>query len=278
VFSVPEGRQILLLLQYDGTAYHGWQSQRGVATVQDTLETAITRLTGERYRAKASSRLDSGVHARGLPVVVRTDTTIPLIAFERGLTSSLPHDIAVVEAVEAPPDFDVRRNSGGKIYRYSVWNGRYRAPLLGRFSWRVAAPLSMEAMREAAAPLVGRNDFAAFRSASCQSRTTIRTLDRVSIDCGKSASDRHLLTFTISGDAFLQHMIRILVGTLVDVGKGSLPTSVTETALGTGIRKDAGQTAPSRGLVLDLVRYDPSPFQRRPPGLWWQEDTPAREV
>ena len=272
--AVPAGRQILLLLQYDGSAYHGWQSQHGVATVQDTLEAALAKLTGERYRAKASSRLDSGVHARGLPVVVRTDTTIPLIAFERGLTSNLPHDIAVVEAIEAPAGFDVRRDSGGKVYRYSVWNGRFRAPLLGRYAWRVAAPLNLEAMRRAAAPLVGRRDFGAFRAASCQSKTTVRTLDRVSIDCGTTPSDKDLLTFTISGDAFLQHMVRILVGTLVDVGKSTLPESVTRTALSTGIRKNAGQTAPSRGLVLDLVRYEPSPFQRTPPGLWWTASEP----
>ena len=256
-------RHLLLLLQYDGTAYSGWQYQLDVPTVQAALEAAILKLTGETIRAMASSRLDAGVHARGLPVAFWTDSTIPIHGFERGLNAYLPRDVAVLEVVELSTEFSVRRAAQGKIYRYYIWNGPTRAPLLDGRSWFVRTPLDAPAMARAGAALVGEHDFSAYRASNCQAKHPIRRLERVTVTTAE-ADDRRV-TITVAGNAFLQHMIRIIAGTLVEVGRGREAESFAADALESRDRTRAGPTAPALGLLLDRVLYDPDPFTRSGP-------------
>ena len=252
-------RRILLLVQYDGTDFCGWQVQVGQRSVQETLETAISTMTQTPVRCRASSRTDAGVHARGLPVVFPTEKTIPLHGFERGLNGMLPWDLSILAAAEVDAGFDVRRSSRGKTYSYQIWNGPNRAALLWRTAWHVPAPLDVAAMREAAHSLVGEHDFTSFRASSCQAASPVRNLTRLSID----GEPRGLIRITVEGNAFLQHMVRILVGTLVEVGRAYQPVSWPGQALAAKSRDAAGPTAPGRGLCLERVRYDPDPLAAR---------------
>ena len=251
-------RRILLLVQYDGTDFNGWQVQSEQRTVQAVLEGAISGMTQTPVRCRASSRTDAGVHARGLPVMFETETHIPLRGFERGLNGLLPWDLSIVAAAEVGPEFDVRRSSLGKTYSYQIWNGPSRSALLTRAAWHVPMPLDVAAMAEAAVPLLGEHDFSSYRAASCQARTATRRLTRLTVE----GEPRGLLRVTVEGNAFLQHMVRILVGTLVEVGRGFQSMAWPGEALAARSREAAGPTAPGRGLCLERVRYDPDPFER----------------
>lgn len=249
-------RPILLLVQYDGTDFHGWQTQLDCRTVQETLSNAIFEMTGERPVLRASSRTDSGVHSRGLPVLFHTTTTIPEHGFVRGLNGMLPTDVSIAKAVEVPPTFHVRHSASGKIYRYRIWNSRHRSAVQHRTSWHVPTPLDTEAMQCAATALIGEHDFSSFRAATCQGKTPHRHITQINVDVSNDSS----ITIEVQGNAFLQHMVRIIVGTLVEVGRGFKPIPWVASVLDAKNRSEAGPTAPGRGLFLHKVIYDPTPF------------------
>lgn len=251
----PGHRTLRLTVSYDGTAFAGWQLQPGQRTVQGVLEGALFRLLGVHVRANAAGRTDSGVHAEGQVVglAIPPGRQLPERAFTQGLNGLLPEDAAVIEARWAPPGFDPRRSSLGKLYRYRILNGPARSPLRRHTHWLLYAPLDLEAMQAAAALLLGEHDFAAFRAANCPARTTVRRLDRLSVEPGGPRE----IVVEVCGTAFLKHMVRNLVGTLVEVGRGQRAAAQVATLLACRDRRLAGPTAPPHGLCLVEVYYPP---------------------
>ncbi len=199
---------------------------------------------------RGAGRTDAGVHARGQVAHFDTDARIPLTGIRRGLNALLPRAIAIVDAVEAAADFDARFSARGKLYRYQVWNADSRSPLRERDAWHRPRALDVEQMRAAAAPLVGRHDFRAFRAADCGRPTTVRTIARLAVE-----RDGDLVGIEVEADAFLKQMVRIIAGTLVHAGWGKLAAAAVEEALRTGDRRLLGPTAPPHGLTLVRVDY-----------------------
>lgn len=247
--------RVALTLEYDGTGLCGWQRQANGPTVQEHLETALAALMGRPTPVVGASRTDAGVHALGQVAHFDMTREIPMRGVLRGLNSHLPETIAVTEARPVEPEFHARFSSRGKDYRYLVWNRPTRAPLLLRRAWFVPRPLDREAMDRAAQVLVGENDFAAFRASGCSARTTTRRILGIAV---RRAGD-HGVAIWVRGDAFLRNMVRIVAGTLVDVGLGRLTSRELVDILESRDRTRAGQTAPAHGLTLVRV------FFRAPP-------------
>jgi tRNA pseudouridine38-40 synthase len=245
-------RNIRLLLEYDGTCYHGWQRQADAATIQETLEEALARLTGERIALIGSGRTDAGVHARGQVASFRTESAIPLKAFHAGLNSMLPSDIAVLSATEAPPEFHARKSARAKTYEYRILNRPNRSPLYHHYAWWIGHPLDLPAMRVAAAVLPGEHDFTAFRASGSDNLNPVRRV----LDANWRKETGGWLTFTIAATGFLRGMVRSLVGTLVEAGRGKAPPTILAELLATGARHLAGPTAPAQGLYLVEVFYE----------------------
>ncbi len=243
---------VRLLVRYDGTGLSGWQRQRGVPTVQEHLETAASVMACERITMRAAGRTDAGVHALAQVVAFRTAANIPDKGWRLGLTSRLPPQVAVLDARVAQDDFDPRRASAGKRYRYLLLNGPVRDPLVRDRVWHVYDPLDLARMRAEAEALVGDHDFAAFRAADCERVTTRRQLFRVDVRAGWQGRDE-LVAVEVEGTAFLKNMVRILTGTLVDVGRGRLPEGTVRARLADLDRTRSGMTAPPQGLYLDEV-------------------------
>lgn len=231
-------RNILLLVQYDGTDFAGWQLQDRQRTVQGTLGEAVRSMVHHPIVLRGSSRTDAGVHARALPVSFETSRTIPVDGFWRGLNATLPLDVAIVEAHEVPLTFRPRDEAVAKTYRYQVQLGPVRLPLLARKSWHVhhdIGDIGLERMCEAARLLLGDHDFSAFRASGCRSKTTRRRLYAVDIE---RSNDPPLLSITITGNAFLRNMVRIVAGTLVEIGRGRRDVVRVAQALAHGDRCD----------------------------------------
>jgi tRNA pseudouridine38-40 synthase len=244
-------RTLRLTLEYDGTDLAGWQRQPApFRTVQAFLEDALERITGAHAHVQGSGRTDAGVHARGQVASVVTASAIPAAGLARGMNALLPRDVAVTALDEAPEGFDARRAARGKIYAYRIWNEPHRSPLHARTSWHVVRPLALEPMRAAAASLLGEHDFSAFRAAGCDAKNPVRILRRIDL-----AADGPLLTLTFEGTAFLRNMVRILTGTLVDVGHGRFTPADVAAMLAGRDRTAAGKTAPPEGLCLEQVLY-----------------------
>jgi tRNA pseudouridine38-40 synthase len=250
--------RVKLVLEYDGTRYVGWQVQTNGRAIQAELQEALGKLLGAPMEVMAAGRTDSGVHATGQVVCFDTERTLPLKAYWRGLNGLLPEDIAVVQAEEMPPEFDPRRWSRGKRYRYRVSNRRSRSPLRRHTHWEVYAPLQVEAMARAARHLLGRHDFSAFRASDCQAAHAVRELRRLEVE----GTSEDAVSFVVEGTAFLKHMVRNLVGTLVEVGKGRQPEAWVAEVLALRDRTKAGPTAPPQGLVLEEVFYGEGPPPR----------------
>lgn len=245
-------RNIKLILEYDGTDYRGWQSQAGCGgrTIQETVESAVENLTGERPVLVSSGRTDAGVHALGQVANFMTTSRLPDEAWVPALNHRLPPDIRIVASEEVSHGFHARCSARGKIYRYLILDRPAPPALYRRSVWHVPHRLNLSRMRRASHHLVGRHDFSAFRSASCAAKTTIRTVRSFSIRRRDGLIEMH-----IEGDAFLMHMVRIVVGTLVDVGRGRLPEEAVGAILRSGDRTMAGPTAPAGGLTLVQVLY-----------------------
>jgi tRNA pseudouridine38-40 synthase len=264
-------RRVLLLVQYDGTEFKGYQRQAVLRTIQGTLEDAISQLTREEASVLASSRTDAGVHSLGLPVLFFTRSRIPLHGLVRALNTLLPPDVSVSDACEAPDGFDVRKSSLGKTYRYRVWNSRTRCAIRRRSAWFVPFPLDVLAMRRAAGDFVGEHDFSSFRASSCQAHTPIRRVTAVDVEVsGPTDAGARIhgdLSIVVRGNAFLQNMIRIMAGTLVEIGRGYRSDDAVRVALASRNRSDGGETAPGHGLILEAVHYHPDPFAAGGAGL-----------
>jgi tRNA pseudouridine38-40 synthase len=243
-------RTIKLIIQYDGTAYCGWQEQKNGPSVQTTVETALAKILGNRARVQSSGRTDAGVHAVAMPAVFKTDCQVPLKAFVDGLNSYLPDDIAIQEACEVPHDFRVIGGTDSKTYRYTIYNSSVRSPLQRRTSWHIREKLDLTAMRQAAACFVGEHDFTAFRATNCSAATSRRRIDAVEI-----SQTQPFITIDVTGSGFLKHMVRIMVGTMVDIGRGRFAPDHIDYLLANQNRNLGGVTAPPQGLCLIEVRY-----------------------
>jgi tRNA pseudouridine38-40 synthase len=240
-----------LLLEYDGTEFAGFQAQAdGVRTVQGVLEAALLQVTGASVRVLGAGRTDAGVHAEGQVASVRLETRLAVETLTRALNAVLPADLAVRAIEPARPQFHPIRDARAKLYRYRVWNGAVRSPLRERTHAWVRAPLDLEAIRRAAAPLMGRHDFASFETRGRENpdpdHSTIRTLLRFGVE-GESGAE---VSLAFEGDGFLRYMVRSLSGTLLQVGRGVRPESDPWRILAARDRRQAGPTAPARGLLL----------------------------
>lgn len=239
-----------LVVAYDGAAYAGWQSQPGRPTVQGCLTAAARTLLGPATRVDGASRTDAGVHALGQVATVATASALPAPAVMGALNAALPPDIRVVRAEEAAADFDARRAAVGKRYGYLLDNGPVRSPLLRRHAWHVARRLDVGAMRQAARALRGRHDFGAFCAAPGRHASpwcTVRALHVL--------RRGQRIGILLSGDRFLHHMVRNVVGSLVVVGRGARPPAWLGEVLASRDRARAGATAPAHGLTLLRVLY-----------------------
>ena len=242
---------VKLTLEYDGTRYVGWQLQPNGPSIQAEVERALAALHGAGRRVTAAGRTDAGVHALGQVVSFPEASPLPLTAYVQGLNGLLPADIAVRRASVEPDGFDARRSALGKRYRYRILNVPARAPLSRLHSWWVRRPLELEAMARAAGPLVGRHDFAAFQAADCEARHAVREVRRLEVT-GRSGGEVEVV---VEATAFVKHMVRNLVGTLVEVGLGRRDAASIAELLASRDRRRAGRTAPPQGLVLEEVFY-----------------------
>jgi tRNA pseudouridine38-40 synthase len=249
-------RNIRLLLEYDGTRYHGWQRQKDDPSIQQVLEEALARLTGEAIGLIGSGRTDAGVHALGQVANFRTASGIPLKAFHDGLNSMLPRDIAVLEATEAEPSFHARKSARAKTYEYHILNRPTRSPLAHHYAWWISHKLDLAAMTAAGAVLPGEHDFTAFRASGSDNINPVRRV--------LAAAWRDFpggwLTFTITATGFLRGMVRSLVGTMLEVGRGKAPPTLLAELLESHARHLAGPTAPPQGLYLVEVFYEDVAF------------------
>ncbi|NDY42014.1 tRNA pseudouridine(38-40) synthase TruA [Dissulfurirhabdus thermomarina] len=258
-------RRLKLVLSYHGAAFHGWQRQAaGRPTVQAALEAALSRMTGERSTVVGAGRTDAGVHAAGQVAHFETRAAIPCDGFREGLNSLLPASVAVLGVEEAAPDFHARYDAVAKTYSYRVLVAPSKAPLWEDRAWRLPSPLDIEAMRQAAAALLGRHDFAAFQASGSSVKTTVRTLYRCRIEVLEPGAlavpaPGPIVHFSVAADGFLRYMVRNMVGTLVEVGSGRRPPDDLQRILSGGDRRLAGRTAPAEGLCLDRVHYHGPP-------------------
>lgn len=242
---------VRLTLEYDGTRYVGWQVQPNGPSVQAQVERALGTLHQAPRRVTAAGRTDAGVHARGQVVSFPEERPLPLSAYVKGMNALLPEDVAVRDAAIVPDGFDARRSARGKRYRYVIENGATRAPLTRLQSWQLFGPLDVGAMREAARHLVGRHDFAAFQAADCAAHHAVRDVRRLEI----SGEGGGRVEVVIEATAFVKHMVRNVVGTLVEVGQGKRPAHSLPALVASGDRRAAGRTAPPQGLCLEEVFY-----------------------
>ncbi len=243
-------RTIRLIVEFDGTSYAGWQIQPNGLAVQEVLESALRQLLGTPVRLHASGRTDAGVHARAMVVAFQTTSRVPLRAFVDGTNRFLPPDIAVQHAQEADNGFRPIADALFKHYRYTIYNAPIRSPLRRLYSWHVREALDVAQMAAAAHCFVGRHDFGAFRAANCATKTTIRRMDAVTV-----SQQGRLIIIDVTGEGFLKNMVRIMTGTLVDVGRGRFEPGHVGWLLQNPDRKKAGVTAPACGLCLIDVQY-----------------------
>ena len=244
---------VLLEVAYDGTNFSGWATQPGRRTVQETIDGAIKTLDPHASAARGTSRTDAGVHAEGQRVAFDASLPLPPRGWVLALNSHLPDDVAVRSAREVVAGYNPRFSSKTKRYRYRLLLDRVRDPLLHHRAWRVGWPLDLEKMDREAACIVGTHDFGAFRSAHDERIETVRTIKRSEI----VRENERIVSFVIEGNAFMYNMVRILVGTLVDVGRDKLKEGAITRALQNPLREEgrklAGMTAPAHGLTLETI-------------------------
>ena len=245
-------RNICLIVSYDGTDYHGFQRQTPpIVAVQNVLEETLSRVFGDSVELAAAGRTDAGVHAEGQVVNFFTDGTIPIERIPRAVNSLLPPDIVVCRAFEADRDFSSLHSAEEKTYRYSILTGETPSPFSCRFAWHIRQPLDWAAMERALSSLLGTHDFSSFRAAGGAPMSQVRTMTRA-----ESRREGRYLSFYFTADGFLYHMVRNIVGTLADVGKGLLSPAAFADVLAARDRNRASATAPACGLCLMSVEYD----------------------
>ena len=247
----PEGqRRFVLVCEYDGTAYCGWQRQINGPSVQQALEETLARLTGEPVTVTGSSRTDAGVHALGLCAHFDSATRIPPDKLAFALNTMLPSDIRIRESGLAPEGFHARYSACGKVYRYMFFNSRHDCAIGRQYAAHVPLELNERLMHEEAQALCGTHDFAAFAASGSVATSTVRTIYRAQV-----TRSGDTVTLTVLGDGFLYNMVRIIAGTLMEVGTGRRAPGAIARAIETGDRLALGQTAPAKGLTLMRVLY-----------------------
>lgn len=250
--DVP-GRTLRLVVAYDGTNYAGWQRQANGVSVQQVIEDALQPFAGTSAPSLSimgASRTDAGVHAAGQVASARVEFDTGADAVLRGLNVRLPGDVRVLEVADAAPTFHARFDARGKRYRYRVATSAVLSPFQRWFVWHLPYVFDVPAMRTAAAGLVGRHDFTSFQARGASTLDAIRTMERVDIEI---VGDE--LQVVVEGTGFVRHMVRIMVGSLLEVGSGRREPSWLTEVLGARSREAAGPTAPAAGLVLEHVRY-----------------------
>ncbi len=239
-----------LLLEYDGTMYHGWQLQPNAPSVQEVLETALATVLRHPVRLHAAGRTDAGVHALGQVATFRSERVFEPRELRKSLNALTPPDIAVREVAEVAESFDPRRDATARVYEYRIWNQPWGSAFWHRFTWHVPRALDLRAMQRAATAVVGTHDFSAFRASDCEAETAVRRVSHSGL-----TETENLLTYRIEATAFLKHMVRAIVGTLIQVGSGDLAPEAFAEILASRDRTRAGPTAPPQGLVLVAVSY-----------------------
>ena len=259
-------RILKLTLAYDGTRFVGWQRQADGESIQGLLENALARFEGVPVTVHGAGRTDAGVHALGQVASASVTFTHPAATIVRALNAQLPEDIRVVDIADAAPDFHARFSARSKTYRYQIRAGTVGDPFTRAFVWQLPEALNVAAMTDAAAALVGRHDFAVFQSAGTEVASTVRTIFRSEFSTaepserpdGFERSERveRLLVYEVAADGFLRHMVRAIVGTLVEIGRGWRSAESMAQLIEQGTRAQAGATAPPHGLFLISVDYD----------------------
>jgi tRNA pseudouridine38-40 synthase len=254
--NAAAGSRIVLILEYDGTEYHGSQYQKDAPTIQGEIEKALRKLTGKRIRIKMASRTDAGVHARKQVACFSTDSALPLPSYTSGLNHYLPDDIAVRETLAVDSSFDPRRDAVSREYRYTLLLSPTRSPLMGRLAARIGGELNIPAMNEACRALVGRHDLASFvaSAATARAKRTIRDIFKAEV-----SQEADTVIFDITAGSFLPHQVRNMVGSLIKVGQGRMTVAEFCTMIEARTPGLAGPTAPAEGLCLMRVNY-PGPL------------------
>jgi tRNA pseudouridine38-40 synthase len=253
-------RDWALLIEYDGGPFAGWQRQEGVLSVQQVLEEAATRISGLPAPSFVAGRTDAGVHAAGQVAMLALPDELDARRVRDALNFHMkPHPVVVVQAAPAKPGWNPRFSATGRSYRYHILNRRSRPALLAGRVWHVPHPVNVDAMREAAAHLLGRHDFTSFRAAACQANSPLRTLDRLDV-----TGHGDMIEVAAEARSFLHHQVRTMVGTLAQIGLGRWRPADMATILAARDRARAGPNAPPDGLSLVRVRYDFDPFNEFP--------------
>ncbi len=254
-------RYFRLLIEYDGTSYQGWQTQKSGTTIQDVLSKTISGITDEQAILTSASRTDAGVHALGQVAVFGTDSRLQAETLQRALNAKLPKDIRIREIEERDSEFHPRYHAIKKSYFYFIEVTQKQSVFLHRYVWRVPVSLDLACMNKAAASLLGTHDFSAFRGSGCGAKTTVRTIHSITIsrydyiDFMAARMEGDFIKIRIEANAFLRHMVRNIVGTLAEVGKGRISAEEVMHILTSCNRKMAGPTAPAKGLFLEKVFY-----------------------
>lgn len=244
-------RNIKLLIEYDGTNYQGWQVQPKGPTIQGILEEKLGLLTGRPVQLFGSGRTDSGVHALGQVAHFKTQSRMDIPTIQRALNSLLPPDIVIQKVEEVDEGFHARKHSKSKIYEYRILNQNLRSAFHRGYVWHIPQKLNLTEMKRATQSLVGEHDFSAFRTVGSPTRTTVRRVFRAEWRRGRDG----LLRFEIEANGFLKQMVRSIIGTLVEIGKGKMKAAEIRMILNSKDRKEAGPTAPAQGLFLKEVKY-----------------------
>lgn len=244
-------RNIKITIQFDGTAYHGWQIQSRDTTVQQTLCDAVSTIVNEPVKVHGSGRTDAGVHALGQVAHFQTASGIDPKGLVKGINSRLPDDIVITRAEEVSPDFHARFSAKSRVYWYTIWNTAQPSPFFGRYSWHIIQKLDVAVMQQAAETLIGVHDFSSFQGADKEEVQPVREVFGVRF----KRTRQHILLFEIHASSFLKHMVRNIVGTLADVGRGKVTPHEFTAILEARDRTRAGAAAPACGLFLKEVRY-----------------------
>ena len=245
-------RNIKLTIEYDGTNYNGWQTQRkGLKTIQAEIEKAIAKITGKKSHLYGSGRTDSKVHAKGQIANFHTNSSLALKRLQRGLNAVSPDDISITKTEEAAKNFHSRFDAKAKTYRYTILNRKSSSPFIKRYSLYIPYRLNLSTMKKEAKALLGRHNFKSFQASDKKERSAVRTIKKININNSKDS----LITIDIEADGFLYNMVRNIIGTLIEAGRGKFPPGSTKRILNAKDRNQAGPTAPAHGLCLMKVRY-----------------------